>query len=123
MKPKARMLVVVATSVALAVPGIAAGPAARSDGTGQAVGTPTVRIVKMLDRDRNLFRPGTITIARGDSIKWVNRGDLTHTSTSNAWSSGSVRPDESFKRRFRRAGTFRYHCVIHPEMTGTVIVQ
>ena len=124
MKRIARSLVVITAAIALGAPGLTAGAAPRSEvSVAQAVGSPTVWRVKILDRDRNLFRPRTITIARGDSVKWKNRGNLTHTSTSAAWDSGSIRPGDSFKRRFRRAGTFDYHCSIHPEMTGTITVR
>ena len=88
-----------------------------------AAGRAEVFRVKMLDRDRNVFRPGVLTISRGDVVKWKNRGDLTHTSTGSNWDSGSVSPGETFRRRFRRAGTFNYRCSIHPEMTGTVVVE
>jgi plastocyanin len=29
----------------------------------------------------------------------------------------------SVQRTFGTAGTFSYHCTIHPEMTGTIVVQ
>jgi plastocyanin len=78
--------------------------------------------VKMLDRTRNVFRPGSVTISRGDRVVWVNRGDVTHTATGARWDSGAVAPGERYRRRFRHVGTFPYRCVIHPEMTGTIIV-
>jgi plastocyanin len=53
----------------------------------------------------------------------VNRGDRTHTTTSNTslWNH-TLAPDETFRRRFRRMGTFAYHCSIHPQMTATITV-
>ena len=30
---------------------------------------------------------------------------------------------DTFRRRFRRAGTFRYHCEIHAGMTATITVN
>ena len=78
--------------------------------------------VKMADRYRNVFRPGTVRIARGDVVVWVNVGDITHTATTPTWDSGAVNPGETYRHRFRREGTFRYRCVLHPEMTGAVVV-
>ena len=70
----------------------------------------------------NRFSPASITVARGTRVRWVNRGDNNHTSTGNAWNSGILSPGEAFTRRFRRRGTFSYHCQIHASMMGTVTV-
>ena len=78
--------------------------------------------VKMADRYRNVFRPGTVRIERGDAVRWVNVGDITHTATGEGWDSGAVSPGGSYERRFRARGTYRYRCVLHPEMTGAIIV-
>ena len=85
------------------------------------VAAGSVTRVKMADG--LVFRPATVTIARGSVVKWVNRDNVSHTSTSSSWNSGTVAPGESFRRRFRRAGTFRYHCTFHASMTGTVVVN
>jgi plastocyanin len=69
------------------------------------------------------FRPGTLTISRGDVVRWKNRGSVTHTSTSSSWDSGRIAPGGTFRKRFRHAGTFEYHCSIHPQMTGTIVVR
>lgn len=112
-----RMLVVVASSlIAVLIPASAAAAMPRDD----AVVGRSVTRVKMADG--LVFRPSRVNISRGDVVKWVNRDNVSHTSTSNSWDSGTVAPGDSFRRRFRRAGTFRYHCSIHPSMTGTVVV-
>jgi plastocyanin len=70
------------------------------------------------------FRPGTLTIAKGTRVKWTNKGAVTHTSTSNkgVWDSGLIAPGDSFSRVFKKAGTFKYHCTIHPTMTAKIVV-
>jgi plastocyanin len=70
------------------------------------------------------FRPGTLTIARGTKVKWTNKGAVTHTSTSNkgVWDSGSIAPGDTFSRVFKKVGTFKYHCTIHPTMTAKIVV-
>lgn len=72
----------------------------------------------------NRFRPRSITIPRGTVVRWVNRGGNNHTVTSDTglWDSGILLTGDAFRRRFRRRGTFEYHCEIHPSMTGTVTV-
>jgi plastocyanin len=106
----ARMLLLVLALTAVAVPAVADEPL--------GVTRERVRIVD------NRFRPRNITIERGTRVRWVNRGSNPHTSTSNRglWDSGTLSPGERFTRRFGRRGTFRYHCEIHPSMTGTITV-
>src|SRR6266568_3237375 len=72
------------------------------------------------------FVPQAITIRAGDSVRWTNMDiGVSHTSTSNTggWDSGALAQNQSFTVPFNTAGTFAYHCNIHPSMTGTVVVQ
>jgi plastocyanin len=114
MRAAIRCLVVALALVVLAPP---VGAREREDGPS---GTTQVERVRIID---NAFRPRNLTVARGTVIRWVNRGDRTHTTTSNTsrWDH-TLSPGESFRRRFRRAGTFAYHCTIHAQMTGTITV-
>jgi plastocyanin len=71
------------------------------------------------------FVPTTDTIAFGDSVTWTNNAVSTpHTSTSDAsiWDSGTLNPGHSFSFHFTSNGTFPYHCNIHPDMHGTIVV-
>lgn len=84
--------------------------------------TDTVR-VRMVD---NAFRPRSLTVVQGTRVRWVNRGANVHSSTSNSdiWDSGLLDPGEAYSRVFRREGTFKYHCTVHPAvMKGTVTVS
>lgn len=38
-------------------------------------------------------------------------------------SSGNLNAGASYQHRFTRAGTFRYYCIFHAPMTGTVVVD
>ena len=71
------------------------------------------------------YSPGEIAVAIGDSITWVNVDTVAHTSTANGggWDSGSLAPGQQFSTTVRTAGSFAYHCVIHPGMVGTVTVR
>jgi plastocyanin len=73
------------------------------------------------------FSPATITIAVGTTLVWTNSTTVAHTSTSDAgsavsWDSGMINPGATFSFTFTRAGTFTYHCNVHPYMHGTVVV-
>jgi len=49
----------------------------------------------------------------------------SHTSTADGgdWRSGTIAPGGTFTTTLQTAGTFTYHCTIHPGMVGTVTVQ
>lgn len=104
--------------VALVVVLIALAPAASASGD-HATGMGSRARVRIVD---NRYTPASISIKRGTIVKWVNRGANNHTSTSKSWNSGIISPGESFTRKFRRRGTFSYHCLIHATMMGTITV-
>jgi plastocyanin len=107
----------IVVALALVVLAPAVGAHERRGGPGVATQVVRVRVIDFA------FRPRNLTIARGTILRWVNRADRTHTTTSNTglWNH-SLAPGETFGRRFRRMGTFAYHCSIHPQMTARVIV-
>src|SRR5215204_5982336 len=65
------------------------------------------------------FSPANMTVAPGTTVMWVNNGQAPHTSTADdgAWDSGTLQPGENFSFTFDQAGTYTYHCTIHPNMT------
>ena len=72
------------------------------------------------------FSPNPISIKVGDTVTWTNNGSVTHTSTSNTgtWNTGNIATGAtSVAVTFNTAGTFAYHCAIHPSMTGSVVVS
>jgi len=71
------------------------------------------------------YVPDQVEVAVGATVTWMNTDTVSHTSTSdaNGWDSGIVPPGGQFSFGFQSAGTFRYHCAIHPGMVGTVVVR
>jgi plastocyanin len=71
------------------------------------------------------FNPSTVNISAGDVVVWTNTAGISHTSTSDKakWDSGIIPAGGTFKKRFKKAGTFTYHCSIHPTMKGSVVVS
>lgn len=71
------------------------------------------------------FTPVTVTIAIGGAVTWTNDGPSAHTATADdgSFDSGSLSQGKTFSHTFQTAGTFSYHCGVHPFMKATVIVQ
>ena len=97
--------------LAIAAIGLAAAPLVLA-------AAPTIGIVD------KAFDPSTATITAGDAVTWQNRGALQHTVTADdrSFDSGPLDPGNQFANVFDHAGTFTYHCSIHAEMKGKVIV-
>jgi plastocyanin len=98
------------------------------------------------------FTPSAVTIKVGQTVRWINHGPSTHTSTSDAgvWDSGPITVTNggsggggtgysmaggmaassaagAFDFTFTQTGTFGFHCSIHPPaqfpgFAGTVTV-
>lgn len=72
------------------------------------------------------FSPQIVAANPGDTILWVNKDTLPHTTRSDGsllWDSGTIRPGGSFKRVFTSIGSYSYSCAIHPGMKGTVVIN
>lgn len=77
------------------------------------------------DLGNRAYVPADLEVAVGTTVTWTNTDSTSHTSTSNApgWDSGIVAPGRTFTAELRTAGTFAYHCAIHPGMVGRVTVR
>lgn len=73
----------------------------------------------------DVYNPNEITINKGDKVMWINKDFGIHTVTENEglFSSENLRPDQTFEYIFENTGTFDYHCKLHPEMVGKIIVN
>jgi len=71
------------------------------------------------------FDPMTITVNEGTSITWTNKDATAHTVTSDngLFNSGNIGSNGTYSYTFSTAGSYPYHCSIHPMMTATVVVK
>ena len=70
------------------------------------------------------FTPNSLTVKVGTKVTWTNHDSVTHTVTANQGAFNSpVLPGSSFSFTFTKAGTYAYHCMIHPYMMATIVVQ
>ena len=70
------------------------------------------------------FEPKTVTIKVGQAVTWTNQDSAAHTVAGDGGiDSGDLSKGKSYSKTFDTEGTFDYHCSIHPQMKGQVIVQ
>ena len=71
------------------------------------------------------FQPEHLTVARGDTVVWVNKDLVPHTATSGdgAFDSKTIQAEESFRFTVRKKGAFAYICTFHPTMTAMLRVK
>lgn len=72
-----------------------------------------------------LFGTGT-SIAAGQCVSWANSDAQAHQpcpNTGDPWFTGPIGSgDVSATISFAKAGTYDYHCVLHPNETGSITV-
>jgi plastocyanin len=68
------------------------------------------------------FQPGTVTVAKGTTVVFVNDDTAPHTVTarSGGTDSGVIDPGKRFT--LVAAASFDYVCSIHPSMTAKLVV-
>lgn len=102
-----------------AAPGAAASDAASEVPSAAAGGGDAVTIQNFA------FGPQSLSVAVGTTVTWTNADSTSHTATADdgSFDSKSIAAGATFSQTFDTAGTFAYHCSIHPNMTGTIEVK
>lgn len=87
-------------------------------------GTAQVKIGEQ--NDKYGFEPTMLSVTVGTKVVWTNASDAPHTVASDTGStlaSSTISPSGgTFSFTFTQAGTYTYHCTIHPYMKGTIVV-
>jgi len=98
--------------------------------------------VSMNQAPRMEFEPATLNIKAGDTVKWTNPHNITHTVTFDPaqaataadvalppgvqpFGSDDIEEEVSYSHTFAAKGTYKYVCKYHETMgmVGTVIVS
>jgi len=73
----------------------------------------------------NSFVPSQVHGPLGIIVNWTNNGSASHTVTSDDghFDSGVLAPGQTFTFNPPWVISYRYHCTIHPQMTGLITLE
>lgn len=97
-------------------------PPATTATTAPSTGPTASAAVTIEDFD---FSPDTLSVKVGTTVTWTYVTGGTHhtvTSDTGAFHSGALTPGGKYSFTFNQAGTYPYHCSVHPDMTGQIVV-
>jgi len=72
------------------------------------------------------FNPSSMIINKGDTVIWTNNDSVPHQVVGDTLASLKapvMNNGQKYSYTFKDAGTFAYHCAIHPSMKGNIIVK
>ncbi len=117
--------------IAIALLSAAGCGGSSSTGTQNGVNTPPSAGGVSVTND--VFNPQNKTVTAGTTVQWAWNtctGDGYSVQTcyqhSVTWDDGTgsaTQTEGTYSKLFDAAGTYNYHCLVHPTMTGTIIVQ
>jgi plastocyanin len=108
---------------------------------------PGTTVVGILgDRGASSFSPDPVTVKMGQKVQWRNQDGILHhivqdkagngdngdpyggnpggSAPADGFDGGNTAPGAmSSAMSLNTQGTIRYHCAIHPSMTGSIVVQ
>ena len=114
-----------------ASPATTAAPGASSGGGRAYGGGPTSSTAgttgsgTAVTIDNFAFSPATLKVKVGQKVSWTNQQQgVAHTVTADGGTFDHPMPSgATFSFAFTKAGSFAYHCTIHPSMHGTIVVS
>lgn len=93
-----------------------------------AAAAPPAQTVKIVNNAKTIgaYNPRTATVKLGQAVSFTNVSSIAHTVTADDGSFNSGNLDnngQTWTFRPSKAGTFKYTCIYHPNMHGTLVVQ
>ena len=124
-----------AAVAAVTIGGLACGSSTDYGGGGGGGNNPpqadVLEVPGASTKTTTAFNPNPFTVALGGgasvNVKWGNADNTSHhiveDGASPSFNSGTMDPGSTFTHAFTAAGTYNYHCTIHPNMVGTIQVN
>jgi len=101
-------------------------PSPTPGGGGGGGGTADVTITIVGENGNQSFSPNPATVTAGQTVAWRNADSMAHDPVANdgSFNTGVIAPGAtSAPITMGTAGSFAYHCQIHPDMVGTLNVN
>lgn len=72
-----------------------------------------------------MFTPADLSVPAGTKVTWVNQDETPHTIVNDDKTirSDALDTGDQFQFVFAQPGTYTYHCSLHPQMTGQIVVR
>jgi plastocyanin len=118
-------------TTALVVAGCASGAATSAPASGgtesAAAGgpcTPSTEIGTVAVDISGFAFPAEVEAEAGETISWTNNDAAQHTVTldDGSCTTPQFSTDATGSLTFTQAGTYAYHCNVHPNMTGRIVI-
>ena len=118
--PLSSIAVLVFAVIAVAQPAVVpAEPTAPAESTTPPAPNDTTTV----EIRNNAFNPAQLNVAPGTTVTFVNNDNVPHTATAdNDVFDLEVPPGSSYPVVLEGAGTVTYHCELHPDMKGSIVV-
>lgn len=70
------------------------------------------------------FGPADLTVTVGETVEWVNKDVVAHTSTArNGDWDVTIPAGEKARVVLKKAGTVEYYCQYHPNMKARLVIK
>jgi plastocyanin len=126
MRFRARPLTLASTAAVAALLATGCGGGGSTPSAGAAASAGGSGTASAITISNFKFSPGTLRAQNGARIKVANDDSTSHTVTADdghSFDSGTVSSGASTTIPAPAAGTYSYHCTIHPFMKGKLVVQ
>ena len=86
--------------------------------------TPAPNSAMTVDIHDHAFDPAQLNVGPGTTVTFVNNDIEPHTATADngLFDTGVLEPGYSFDVFFEGSGAVTYHCALHPDMQGSIVV-
>lgn len=86
--------------------------------------TPDPNSPTTVDISNHAFNPAELNVTPGKTVRFVNNDTEPHTATADngLFDTGVLQPGSSFDVFLDGSGRVTYHCELHPDMQGSVVV-
>jgi plastocyanin len=118
------LVVLVAAAAALSACSSPFAGACSSKGASSGTAASTVKVVADSQK-QGAYQPDPVTVQAGQSITWTwdDQGNQHSVSADDgSFESCLQGAGSTYTTTFTKAGTYAYHCSIHPNMKGSVTV-